>query len=85
MHERVSVLNLMEHLRRSSVQMALIVDEFGSLEGIVSPTDMLEAIAGDFPGEHEAPANETHDEDVSWLFDPGRLYAAPSGPDAGRG
>ena len=68
-HESVSVLKLMEHLRRSSVQMAVIVDEFGSLEGIVTPTDMLEAIAGDFPEEDEAPATEERGEDGSWLFD----------------
>lgn len=68
-HESVSVLKLMEHLRKSSVQMAVIVDEFGSLEGIVTPTDMLEAIAGDFPEEDEAPATEERAEDGSWLFD----------------
>lgn len=76
-HERVSVLNLMAQLRRSSVQMAVIVDEFGSLERIVSPTNMLEAVAGDFPEEDEAPANETHDEDGSWLFDGWIDIAAP--------
>lgn len=69
LHESVSVLKLMEQLRRSPVQMAVIVDEFGSLEGIATPTDVLEAIAGDFPDEDEAPATEERGEDGSWLVD----------------
>lgn len=68
-HESVSVLKLMEQLRRSPVQMAVVVDEFGSLEGIATPTDVLEAIAGDFPDEDEAPVTEERAEDGSWLFD----------------
>lgn len=69
LHESVSVLKLMEQLRRSPVQLAVIVDEFGSLEGIVTPTDVLEAIAGDFPDEDEAPLTEERGEDGSWLLD----------------
>ncbi|ARO15617.1 integral membrane protein TerC [Ketogulonicigenium robustum] len=68
-HESVSVLRLMEQLRQAPVQLAVIVDEFGSLEGIATPTDVLEAIAGDFPSENEAPATEVQGEDGSWLLD----------------
>ncbi|ANW34729.1 hypothetical protein KvSKV_13500 [Ketogulonicigenium vulgare] len=68
-HESVSVLRLIEQLRSSNVQMAVIVDEFGSLEGIATPTDVLEAIAGDFPDENEAPATEVLGADGSWLLD----------------
>lgn len=68
-HESVSILKLMEQLRGSRVQLAVIVDEFGSLVGIATPTDVLEAIAGDFPDEDEEPATEEQAEDGSWLFD----------------
>ncbi|WP_375627217.1 MULTISPECIES: TerC family protein [unclassified Bartonella] len=52
-HENTSVLRLMEQLRHSSIQLAIIVDEHGSFEGIATPTDILEAIAGDFPDDDE--------------------------------
>jgi CBS domain containing-hemolysin-like protein len=68
-HESVSVLRLMEQLRRSPLQMAVIVDEYGSLEGIATPTDILEAIAGDFPDEHEEALVAERAEDGSWLVD----------------
>ena len=68
-HESVDVLRLMELLRKSPVQLAVIVDEFGSLEGIATPTDVLEAIAGDFPDEDEAPLTAEQAEDGSWLVD----------------
>ncbi|ENN91168.1 TerC family protein [Bartonella bovis] len=54
-HENTSVLRLMEQLRHSSIQLAIIVDEHGSFEGIATPTDILEAIAGDFPDDDEEP------------------------------
>jgi len=52
-HENTSVLRVMEQLRRQSVPLTIVVDEHGSFEGIVTPTDFLEAIAGDFPDDEE--------------------------------
>ncbi|BAF89535.1 MULTISPECIES: TerC family protein [Azorhizobium] len=68
-HENTNVLKVMELLRGSPVQMAMIVDEHGSLEGIATPTDILEAIAGEFPDMGEEPARLRAQEDGSWLVE----------------
>lgn len=68
-HEHSNVLRVMEQLRGSPVQMAVIVDEHGSFEGVATPTDILEAIAGEFPDEDgDAPSVETLEDGV-WIVD----------------
>lgn len=67
--ETTNVLRVMEQLRRSPVQMAMIMDEHGTLEGIATPTDVLEAIAGDFADLNDEAAALEHQEDGSWLVD----------------
>lgn len=68
-HEHSNVLRVMEQLRGSPVQMAVIVDEHGSFEGVATPTDILEAIAGEFPDEDgDAPSVETVEDGV-WIVD----------------
>ena len=68
-HEMTDVLTVMELLRRSPVQMAMVIDEYGSLEGIATPTDVLEAIAGEFPDMDEEAAALQKQEDGSWTVD----------------
>lgn len=68
-HETTDVLAVMEQLRHSPVQMAMVVDEHGSLEGIATPTDVLEAIAGEFPDMDEEAAVLERQNDGSWLAD----------------
>ncbi len=68
--ETTSVLKLLDLFRRTGVHMAVIVDEYGITQGVATPTDILEAIAGDLPepGE-EAETPIVRREDGSWLVD----------------
>ena len=69
--ETTSVLKAMELLKGTPLHMALVVDEFGALEGVVTATDLLEMIAGDFPEAHDGrpAANVIQREDGSFLVD----------------
>jgi putative hemolysin len=68
--QSTSVLKALEILKSSKVHMAFLVDEFGAFEGVVTATDLLEMIAGDFDeGHDDADVNVKQQEDGSWLVD----------------
>lgn len=69
LHESMNVLRVMEQLRRGRVPMAVIVDEHASVVGIATPTDIFEAIAGEFPSEDEEMESAERAEDGSWVVD----------------
>lgn len=52
-HETVGVLGAMDTLKKSQGQLVLVVDEYGTIVGLLTPIDLLEAIAGEFPDEDE--------------------------------
>jgi putative hemolysin len=61
---------LLETFRDHRINLALIVDEYGSLEGLVTLADVLAAIVGTPLGEDVANADEiTQRADGSWLVD----------------
>lgn len=68
-HESISALKLMEQLRHSSEAVAIVLDEYGDLEGMVTPTDLLEAIAGEFPDEDEEKLTVERGDDGSLTVD----------------
>jgi CBS domain containing-hemolysin-like protein len=68
LHEGTSVVRVLDSFKASPVRLAIVIDEYGSLEGIVTQTDLLEAIAGDLPGSGEDPEIVVR-EDGSLLID----------------
>jgi putative hemolysin len=68
--DSISVLQLLDQFQRSSTHLAVVTDEYGEIEGITTPIDILKAIAGELPdlGSRER-AEYVQREDGSWLVD----------------
>lgn len=68
--ESLTVLQLLDQFQRSSVHLAVVTDEYGGIEGVVTPADILKTIAGELPetGSRERPEMHSR-EDGSWLVD----------------
>ena len=67
-HENMDVYKSLDQIRKTHLKYGLICDEFGSLQGIITMKDILEALVGSLP-------NETEDPDIlprkegGWLID----------------
>ncbi|MBC8009922.1 MAG: HlyC/CorC family transporter, partial [Burkholderiales bacterium] len=74
--ETMTVIHLIEQFRKTGQHLALITDEFGAIQGLVTMIDVMEAIAGDLPekGRRHAPECRKRD-DGSWLVDATLLVA----------
>ena len=68
--ESVTTAQLLENFRNSRLQFALIVDEYGDVQGVVTMTDVLAAIVGEL-AVPEAPEDRDMMQraDGSWLVD----------------
>lgn len=53
--ETLDPINLLSVLRRARGSFVIVTNEFGVVQGLVTPLDVLEAIAGEFPDEDETP------------------------------
>jgi putative hemolysin len=72
--ESTSALDVLQDFRMTGIELAVIVDEYGGVLGLVSMNDIIEAIVGDVAtpeGEQEPEAIQR--EDGSWLFD-GKIH-----------
>ena len=68
--EGVTTTHLLESFRKARQQCALIVDEYGELQGLVTLTDVLTSIVGDIPSSDPSEAEDIISrEDGSWLID----------------
>jgi putative hemolysin len=68
--ETAPILKLLQRFRGTQVHAAFVVDEYGGLQGLVTLTDIVEGIAGDF-ADVDAPqvSGPLEREDGSWLID----------------
>jgi putative hemolysin len=64
-------MSLLQQFKRTHLPVALVVDEFGDVEGLVSLTDVISAIVGDLPSEPGEEPAVVQREDGSWLIDGG--------------
>jgi CBS domain containing-hemolysin-like protein len=60
---------LLELLREGRLQMAVVVDEFGEVDGIVTMEDLIEELVGDVVDEHDnAEASYQRESDGTWVL-----------------
>ena len=70
--ESTRALSVLEHFKRSGIHIALVTDEFGGVEGLVTLNDLMEGIVGDLPSlDDEGEPLVVPREDGSWLVDGG--------------
>ena len=67
--ETLTGMSLLEQLRERSGRMVFVVDEYGVVQGLVTPRDLLEAITGELQPGTQLDAWATPRDDGSWLLD----------------
>ncbi|MBI1868946.1 MAG: HlyC/CorC family transporter [Methylocystis sp.] len=72
--ESTPIFRTLEQFKKAPVRMAVVVDEYGTFGGIVTQTDLLEAIAGDLPSIEGEEPDVVEREDGSLLLD-GMMFA----------
>jgi putative hemolysin len=73
LYEGTRGLKILEMFKTSGSRVAVVLDEYGTVEGLLTLTDILEALVGDMPvGDVEDEPTAVQRPDGSWLLD-GRM------------
>jgi putative hemolysin len=67
--ETLTGMELLEQMRDHSSRMLFVVDEYGEVQGLLTPLDLLEAITGELKPETHADAWATESENGAWILD----------------
>lgn len=68
--ETVTVMELVELFKKHRQTLAIVINEFGHVQGLVTMNDVMEALVGDIASEEEAQdADVVRRDDDSWLID----------------
>jgi putative hemolysin len=68
--ESTRALKVMELFKQTGTQLAFVVDEYGVVQGLVTLTDILQALVGDIPSMEDLEEPQAiQREDGSWLMD----------------
>ncbi|MBI2677917.1 MAG: HlyC/CorC family transporter [Candidatus Koribacter versatilis] len=70
--ETKRVSQLLREMQREGIHMAIVIDEYGSLAGVVTIEDLVEEIVGEIRDEHEAKADIVHENPNSYVV-PGNM------------
>jgi putative hemolysin len=68
--ESVSAIDLLEQLKKHHAELAMIVDEYGEIQGMITLTDVMTALVGEVPSDDdEDEPDAVQRDDGSWLMD----------------
>ena len=67
--ETLTGMEVLEQFRKRSERIVMVVDEYGEVQGLMTPRDMLEAITGELRPNAQVDAWATRREDGTWLLD----------------
>ena len=67
--ESLPALKVMEQFREATTHVALVTDEYGSIEGLLTLHDLLESIVGALPDVRDEEPMAVERADGSWLLD----------------
>lgn len=67
--ETLTGMELLEQFRTQAARFVFVVDEYGVVQGLITPHDLLEAITGELQPTEQTDAWATQRDDGSWLLD----------------